>query len=107
MAPAARAVEAALATMTIQPLAFPVVANVDARPNGDAANVKSLLVRQIDGPVRWHESIALVADAGVTKAFEIGPGKVLAGLVKRIDKRIAVFGCSDPAGVAGAAAFVG
>jgi [acyl-carrier-protein] S-malonyltransferase len=107
MAPAARTVELALADMTIQPLAFPVVANVDARPNADAESVKSLLVRQIDGPVRWHESITLVAEAGVTKAVEIGPGKVLAGLVKRIDKRIAVFGCSDPDGVAGAAAFVG
>ncbi|HEX6276624.1 MAG TPA: ACP S-malonyltransferase, partial [Polyangiaceae bacterium] len=85
MAPAARAVEAALATMTLGTLAFPVVANVDARPNTDSANVKGLLVRQIDGPVRWHESIAFVADAGVTKALEIGPGKVLAGLVKRID----------------------
>jgi len=107
MAPAARAVEAALATMTLGTLAFPVVANVDARPNADSANVKGLLVRQIDGPVRWHESIAFVADAGVTKALEIGPGKVLAGLVKRIDKRITVFGCSEPSGVAGAAAFVG
>jgi [acyl-carrier-protein] S-malonyltransferase len=107
MAPAARAVEAALADMTIAPLAFPVVANVDARPNADAASVKSLLVRQIDGPVRWHESVAFVADAGVTKALEIGPGKVLAGLVKRIDKRIAVFGCSEPSGIAGAAEFLG
>jgi len=107
MAPAARAVEMALADATIAPLAFPVVANVDARPNADPANVKSLLVRQIDGAVRWHESIALVAEAGVTKALEIGPGKVLAGLVKRIDKRITVFGCSEPEGVAGAAAFVG
>jgi len=107
MAPAARAVEAALADMTVAPLAFPVVANVDARPNADAAKVKSLLVRQVDAPVRWHESIALVAEAGITKALEIGPGKVLAGLVKRIDQRIAVYGCADPDGVAGAAAFLG
>ena len=107
MAPAARAVEMALADLAIAPLAFPVVANVDARPNVEAANVKGLLVRQIDAPVRWHESIALVGEAGVTKAFEIGPGKVLAGLVKRIDKRIAVYGCADPDGVAGAAAFAG
>jgi len=107
MAPAARAVETALAGMTVNPLAFPVVANVDARANTDAAKVKELLVRQIDGPVRWHESIALVAEAGVTHALEIGPGKVLAGLVKRIDKRVTVFGCSEPEGVAGALSFLG
>jgi [acyl-carrier-protein] S-malonyltransferase len=100
MAPAARAVETALSGMTISKLAFPVVANVDARPNQDEAKVKELLVRQIDAPVRWAESIAAVAEAGVTKALELGPGKVLAGLVKRTDKRIAVFGCSDPDGVA-------
>jgi [acyl-carrier-protein] S-malonyltransferase len=102
MAPAARAVETALSGMTISKLAFPVVANVDARPNRDETKVKGLLVRQIDAPVRWHESISVVADAGVTKALEVGPGKVLAGLVKRIDKRVSVFGCSNPESVAAA-----
>jgi [acyl-carrier-protein] S-malonyltransferase len=106
MAPAARAVEKALAELRVKSLDFPVVPNVDAKPNTDAARVKALLVRQIDAPVRWHESIAAVAEAGVTRALEIGPGKVLAGLVKRIDKRITVFGCSDPASVAGAPAFL-
>ena len=90
MAPAARAVEAALARVEIGTLAFPVIANVDARPNSDRARVAELLVRQVDAPVRWQESIAFMAEAGVTQAFEIGPGKVLAGLVKRIDKRISV-----------------
>jgi [acyl-carrier-protein] S-malonyltransferase len=106
MAPAARAVETALASLEVKALAFPVVANVDARPNADAANVKSLLVRQIDAPVRWHESIVAVAEAGVARALEIGPGKVLAGLVKRIDKRVSVHGCSDPTSVAAAPAFL-
>ncbi len=96
MAPAARAVEAALATVSIGTPAFPVVANVDARPNSDAARVASLLVQQVDGPVRWEESVAFMAEAGVTSALEIGPGKVLAGLVKRIDKRISVLPCFDP-----------
>jgi [acyl-carrier-protein] S-malonyltransferase len=96
MAPAARAVEAALSDVKLGRLAFPVVANVDARPNQDEARVAELLVRQIDAPVRWEESIAFVAEAGVTRALEIGPGKVLAGLVKRIDKRIQVLGCFDP-----------
>lgn len=106
MAPAARAVEAALAGIAISPFAFPVVANVDARPNADEARVKDLLVRQIDAPVRWQESVSLVAEAGVTHALEIGPGKVLAGLVKRTDKRVSVYGASDPAGVAGASNFL-
>jgi [acyl-carrier-protein] S-malonyltransferase len=97
MAPAARAVDAALATITIRKLAFPVVANVDARPNQDSERVRELLVRQVDGAVRWQESVAFMAEAGVTDALEIGPGKVLAGLVKRIDKRIGVTGCFDPA----------
>ena len=103
MAPAARAVEAALARVEIGPLAFPVVANVDARPNADRARVAELLVRQVDGPVRWQESIAFMAEAGVTRAFEIGPGKVLAGLVKRIDKRISVESRFDPASLVPAA----
>jgi [acyl-carrier-protein] S-malonyltransferase len=107
MAPAARAVDNELTRTAIAPLSFPVVANVDARANADEKNVKSLLVRQIDAPVRWHESIATVAEAGVTRALEIGPGKVLAGLVKRIDKRISVHGCSDPESVASALSFLG
>ena len=100
MLPAARAVDTALASIPLAPLAFPVVANVTAEPNRDAGSVRSLLVRQIDGPVRWEQSIAFMAEAGVTRALEIGPGKVLAGLVKRIDKRIGVSACFDPAAFA-------
>jgi len=96
MAPAARAVEAALAKLTLGPLAFPVVSNIDAQPNADRARVADLLVRQVDGPVRWQESVAFMAGAGVTTAFEVGPGKVLAGLVKRIDKRISVASRFEP-----------
>jgi len=104
MAPAARAVDAALADIRLSPLAFPVVANVTAEPNTDAASVRPLLVRQIDGPVRWEQSIAFMANSGVTRGLEIGPGKVLAGLVKRIDKRIAVTSCFDSSAFAELAA---
>lgn len=107
MAPAAKAVEKALEGVTVSPLAFPVVTNVEARPNSEAAQVASLLVRQIDGAVRWDESVAFMAERGVTKALEIGPGKVLAGLVKRIDKRIQVLSVADPEGVAKVAEFFG
>lgn len=102
MRPAAERLAAALERVAISPLAFPVVANVDAEPNDQAARVKELLVRQVDAPVLWARSIERAAAAGVTIALEIGPGKVLAGLVKRIDKRIRVVSVSDAAGVAGA-----
>jgi [acyl-carrier-protein] S-malonyltransferase len=107
MQPAARAVERALGSVTISPLEFPVVSNVVATPNDDAALVAGLLVRQIDGAVLWHQSVSAMAEAGVTRALEIGPGKVLAGLVKRIDKRIAVFGVSDPEALAKVPEFLG
>ncbi len=99
MAPAARAVERALGELTLTASAFPVIANVSAQPNADPEQVKGLLVRQIDGPVLWEQTIARMAEHGVTHALEIGPGKVLAGLVKRIDKRIAVLSVSDPESV--------
>ncbi len=107
MAPAARAVEGALGGVTIGELAFPVVSNVEATPNRDRARVPELLVRQIDGAVRWDASISAMAEAGVTRALEIGPGKVLAGLVKRIDKRIQVLSVGDPESLAKIPEFVG
>jgi [acyl-carrier-protein] S-malonyltransferase len=106
MAPAARAVEGALAKARIAPLAFPVVANFDATPNRDPTRATDLLVKQVDGPVRWEESIKRMAAEGVTHALEIGPGKVLAGLVKRIAKDIKVLSIGDAAGVREAVDFV-
>ncbi len=100
MAPAARAVEQALGGVTIGDLAFPVVSNVEGTPNREAARVPELLVRQIDGAVRWDASVSIMAEAGVTRALEIGPGRVLAGLVKRIDKRIQVLSVGDPESLA-------
>ena len=107
MAPAARAVEAALAGLTMQSACFPVVANVSALPNDSSVEAKRLLVAQIDGPVLWEQTISLMAEAGVTHALEIGPGKVLAGLVKRIDKRIAVLSVGDADSIAKIPEFLG
>jgi len=107
MAPAARAVEAALAKLTLSTAGFSVIANVTALPNQEPEETKSLLVRQIDGPVLWEQTIARMAESGVTHALEIGPGKVLAGLAKRIDKRIAVLSVSDAEGIAKIPAFLG
>lgn len=100
MAPAARVVEAELARTEVRSPRFPVVANFDARPNVDAARARELLVRQVDGAVRWDETIRLMAAAGITHALEIGPGKVLAGLVKRIAKEIRVLSVGDAASLA-------
>jgi [acyl-carrier-protein] S-malonyltransferase len=106
MKPAADAVQVALTKVTVSPLAFPVVSNVDATENRDASRVPTLLVRQIDGAVLWDASVRALADAGITHALEIGPGKVLAGLVKKIDKRISVLGVGDLEGVTKAREFL-
>ena len=107
MAPAARVVEDKLANVTISALAFPIVANVDAQPNQDASRVKDRLVRQVDGAVRWEESVRFMFEHGVTQALEIGPGKVLAGLSKRVAKELKVLSVGDPASVDQVAAFLG
>ena len=95
MAPAAEAVRAALASVRIEPPAFPVVSNVEAAPNAERDKIAALLVRQIAAPVLWEQTIRSMADAGVDTALEIGPGKVLAGLCRRIDKRITVTSLGD------------
>jgi [acyl-carrier-protein] S-malonyltransferase len=106
MAPAARAVATELTRIPIETPAFPIVANVDARPNAEAARIKDLLVRQVDGVVRWEESVRAMVAAGVTHALEIGPGKVLAGLVKRIAKDVKVLSVGDAASVDQVAGFI-
>jgi [acyl-carrier-protein] S-malonyltransferase len=70
---------------------------VEAAPNVDAARIAGLLVQQVVAPVRWIECVQAMAGAGVTHMVEIGPGKVLAGLVRRIDKSIEMVNVEDPA----------
>jgi [acyl-carrier-protein] S-malonyltransferase len=106
MRPAAARLAPELAALTMRALAFPVITNVDGEPNVDPSRVADLLIRQIDGPVQWVKTIERMAAEGVTHAFEIGPGKVLAGLVKRIAKQIKVLNVSDPEAISKAAAFV-
>jgi [acyl-carrier-protein] S-malonyltransferase len=74
----------------------PVVSNVEASPNVAADAIKGLLLRQVTGSVRWVESVQALERAGVTKVVELGPGKVLCGLVKRIAKGIECFNVEDP-----------
>jgi [acyl-carrier-protein] S-malonyltransferase len=84
MAPAAEKLRVELERVKVAPLGVPVVANVTAEPNTDAARVKELLFQQVTGSVRWEESVQKLASMGVDEAFEVGPGTVLAGLCKRI-----------------------
>jgi [acyl-carrier-protein] S-malonyltransferase len=106
MAPAAKVVEERLASVNVAPPRFPIVANFDAQPNTDPARTKELLVRQVDGAVRWEASVRAMHDAGVGKALEIGPGKVLAGLVKRIAKDLKVLSVCDAASLDQVASFL-
>ena len=84
MAPAADVMAKALAAVTVRPPVVPVVANVVARPVTDPAEIVQRLVEQVTGTVRWRESVAFMASQGVTTFYEVGAGKVLSGLVKRI-----------------------
>ncbi|MBE0703827.1 MAG: ACP S-malonyltransferase [Afipia sp.] len=84
MQPAADAMEEALAKVTVNKPVVPVVANILAGPVTDPDQIRKLLVEQVTGTVRWRESVAYMAAHGVTHFLEIGSGKVLTGLVKRI-----------------------
>ncbi|KAA2236546.1 ACP S-malonyltransferase [Salinarimonas soli] len=84
MAPAADAMREALAGVTLRAPAVPVVANVEAAPLSDPEAIRDALIRQVTGTVRWRESVAHMAARGVDSFLEVGSGKVLTGLVKRI-----------------------
>ena len=84
MQPAADAMAAALAKVAVKSPVVPVVANVLVKPVSDPADIVRALVAQVTGTVRWRESVAFMAAAGVTTFYEVGAGKVLSGLVKRI-----------------------
>lgn len=89
MQPAAEKMRAALAAAQANPPAVPLIANVTAQPVSDPAKIKELLVEQVTGSVRWHESVETLTKLGVTETLEMGTGKVLSGLVKRINGDIA------------------
>ena len=78
----------------------PVVANVTAEPTTEPARIHDLLVRQVTSPVRWEESIQAIARTGVTRAYELGSGAVLKGLVKRIADSIETTTIGEPHEVA-------
>ncbi|MFL5026215.1 MAG: ACP S-malonyltransferase [Microvirga sp.] len=100
MQPAADAMREALGTVTVNAPAVPVVANVEAVPITDPAAIRDALVRQVTGTVRWRESVAHMAAQGVEAFYEIGSGKVLTGLVKRIASGASATAIGTPEDVA-------
>lgn len=88
MQPAAEKMAQALEDVTMQAPAVPLIANVTASPVEDVTDIRRLLVEQVTGTVRWRESVAFMAEQGVELVYEIGAGKVLTGMVRRIDDRL-------------------
>ena len=98
MRPAAEQLAAELAMIEWQTPTRPVIQNVDARAHSDVEMLRTNLVEQLYRPVQWVQSVQFAAAAGVTWAAECGPGKVLSGLVKRIDKNLSVSPLEQPDG---------
>lgn len=96
MAPAAEGLTRVLAAVSVSPLTVPVIANVTAETNQDPLRVINLLVQQVTAPVRWEESMAKLKSLGCEAVVEVGPGKVLAGLLKRIVPDLPCVSVSDP-----------
>ena len=100
MQPAARAMEAALAKVQIAPPKIPVIANVTARPVISPDEIRDVLVAQVTGTVRWRESVAFMAAGGADRFLELGAGKVLTGLLKRIADGVSGIAIGTPADIA-------
>jgi [acyl-carrier-protein] S-malonyltransferase len=96
MQPAAEAMAAALAELAIAPPAVPLVANVKAEAVTDPAEIRRLLVEQVTGRVRWRESVAWMAGQGVTETVEVGAGRALSGMIRRISKEIETKAAGSP-----------
>lgn len=103
MEPAARAMADALREVEIKAPAVPVIANVLAAPQSDPEVIRSLLVDQITGAVRWRESVIEMGRRGVSEIWEIGAGKALSGMIRRIDREITTQNIATPAEVQAAA----
>ena len=100
MAPAAEEMANALAEVDMQAPTVPVVANVIAKAVSDPAEIRELLIKQVTGQVRWMSSIEWMSGQGVTEIWEIGAGKALSGMIRRIDKNLATVNIGTAADVA-------
>lgn len=104
MGPAADVMAGALNDVEISAPAVPLVANVRASAVTDPAEIRALLVEQVTGSVRWRESVAWMAGQGVSEIWEIGAGKALSGMIKRINRDVVTRAVGTPDDVAGALA---
>lgn len=100
MEPAAERLREALEAVEIGPMRAPVISNVEAEPNDDPARVKALLVRQVTERVRWEASVRKAVHMGVERGVEVGHGKVIRGLVRRIAKDLPLVGAGSPSDIA-------
>jgi [acyl-carrier-protein] S-malonyltransferase len=96
MGPAAREMEDALAKVQMRPPKVPVISNVSISPESDPDRIRKLLVEQVTGRVRWRETIAGLRDRGITSVVEVGAGKVLTTMAKRIDKDLPATAIESP-----------
>jgi [acyl-carrier-protein] S-malonyltransferase len=96
MQPAADEMKEALAAATLNMPSVPVISNVTAQAESNPDTIRNLLVEQITGMVRWRESVLWMKDQGITQMVELGAGKVLSGLVRRIDRDIACESIGTP-----------
>ncbi len=94
MQPAVERLTDALNTVTMRRPRLPVVSNVDALPHEDPEEIRTMLVRQLISPVLWEDSIRYLFGRGIDSFFEVGPGKVLQGLMRRIDRKTQIEGVS-------------
>jgi [acyl-carrier-protein] S-malonyltransferase len=96
MKPAAERLQARLAEMALQAPRIPVVNNIDVSVESDPARIRDALYRQAFGPVRWVECVQAIKARGIAAVIECGPGKVLAGLTRRIDAELLGGAVFDP-----------
>jgi [acyl-carrier-protein] S-malonyltransferase len=96
MKTAAQKLSRKLATIRFSPATTPVVHNLDARIHPDAPGMRAMLTQQLHSPVLWSQTVQYLAEQGVTTVMEFGPGKVLTGINKRVEKTLQVFCVQDP-----------
>lgn len=104
MMPAQQRLAADLAELSLDELSVPLISNVDAIAITKAADARDSLIRQVSSPVRWLQSMNLLLEAGVSRFVEIGPGKVLSGLMRQINREATCLNVEESAGVAAAGA---
>jgi len=95
MRPADEKLAAALAQVTLKSPQIPVISNVDAQSHSDPEEIRTLLVRQVLAPVLWEDSMRALLAQGFDEFYEVGPGRVLRGLMRRIDRKVACLGVID------------